>query len=287
MSLETVVHIADFAKTNPTASDPKSQGDDHLRSIKTALQNDFAGFTGAVIVTGVDGGAADAYTLTPANALPAYSTKMLTVFAPTTNNTGACTLNISGLGVKSIKSITGAALTLGDLITGQVYLLLYTGTEFRLTGITKNYVDQIVVSGTLPGVNTPANAGKFYTTDGTSGAWATIDTSIVFVDKGDSGTTTQTLDYSAGQNQRIKVTGAHTIALSNWPAAGKLGTLLLELVNSAAFTVTWPTVNWVKSDGSFTTTFSSNGITLQAAGTDFILLWTRNGGTTVYGKVVR
>lgn len=287
MALETIVNIADFNKLNPTSSDPKSQGDDHIRNIKTALLNDFAGLSGAVYVTGTDGGAADVYTLTPSTTLPAYGTRMLCAFAPTVNNTGACTLNISGLGAKSIKSVAGAALTLGDLIVGQIYLLLYTGTEFRLTGITKNYVDQLVVAGTLPGVNTPANAGKYYTTDGTSGSWAAVATEPTFFDKGNSGTTTQTLDYSVGQHQRIAVTGAHTIATSTWPTTGKLGTLLLELVNGAAFTVTWPTINWVKSDGSFTTTFSSNGITLQTSGTDFILLWSRNAGSTIYGKVVR
>lgn len=287
MALETIINISDLNKNNPTSSDPKSQGDDHIRNLKNALLNAFAGLSGAIYVTGTDGGAADVYTLTPSNALPAYGTRMLCAFAPTVNNTGACTINISGLGAKSIKSITGAALTLGDLIVGQLYLLIYTGTEFRLTGITKNYVDQIVVSGTVPGVNDPANAGKFYTTDGTNGGWGAISTEPVFVDKGNSGTTTQTLDYSAGQHQRITNTGAHTIATSNWPATGKLGTLLLELANAAAFTVTWPTVNWVKADGSFTTTFASNGVTLQASGIDFILLWSRNNGTTIYGKVVR
>lgn len=287
MALETAVNIADLTIANPTSGDPKSQGDDHIRTIKTVLRNAFAGFTGSVAVTGTDGGAADAYTLTPTTAVPAYGTRMLAIFSPAVNNTGACTLNISGLGVKAIKSVTGAALTLGDLIVGQVYLVVYNGTEFRMLSVTKNYVDQIVVSGTVPGVSTPANAGKYFYTDGTSGSWAAIDTDPVFVDKGDSGTTAQALDCTAGRNQRVKATGAFTLSVTNWPASGKLGAMLIELVNGAAFTVTWPTVNWVKSDGSFTTTFSANGITLQAAGTDFVLLWTRNGGTTVYGKVVR
>jgi hypothetical protein len=113
------------------------------------------------------------------------------------------------------------------------------------------------------------------------------DMGNVYADKGNSGTTTQTLDYTAGSHQKITATGNHTIATSNWPPSGNLGELLLELVNGGAYTITWPTVNWIKSDGSTTTTFSSNGVTLQSSGTDWVYLWSRDGGTTIYGKIVR
>jgi len=114
------------------------------------------------------------------------------------------------------------------------------------------------------------------------------DVGEVFLDKGNSGTSAQTLDYTSGSVQRLTVTGAFTLnAVANWPPAGNLGALTLELVNGASSVVTWPTINWVKSDGSFTTTFASNGVTLQASGTDFVLLWSRDGGTTVYGKIMR
>ena len=113
------------------------------------------------------------------------------------------------------------------------------------------------------------------------------DCGWTYLDKGNSSTTTQTLDYTAGSHQRIAVTGAHTIATSNWPPSGNLGEILLELVNGASSAVTWPTVNWVKTDGTTTTTFSSNGITLQTSGIDWVLLWTRDAGSTIYGKVMR
>lgn len=114
-----------------------------------------------------------------------------------------------------------------------------------------------------------------------------IDCGHAFLDKGNSGTAAQTLDYTAGGHQRLAVTGAFTLSTSNWPPTGVTGFLMLELVNGAAFAVTWPTINWVKSDGSTTTAFGSNGVTLRSSGVDFILLWTRNGGTTIYGKVMR
>ena len=110
---------------------------------------------------------------------------------------------------------------------------------------------------------------------------------VKFIDKGNSNSTTQVIDFSAGNNQRIAVTGPHTISIINWPIAGFVGELLLELVNGAAYTVTWPVINWIKADGSMTTIFSDNGIILQTTGIDFVLLWTRDGGTTIYGGVMR
>lgn len=109
-----------------------------------------------------------------------------------------------------------------------------------------------------------------------------------FVDKGtvSSGTATFTLGIG-DRMQRIQAGGNITLAVSGWPASGRLGELLIEAVNFGAHTITWPTVNWIKADGTTTTTFSSNGVTMQTSGTDFVLLWTRNGGTTVYGKVMR
>jgi hypothetical protein len=101
-------------------------------------------------------------------------------------------------------------------------------------------------------------------------------------------TTTNALDYVNGSHQRwTPATGAQTLSIANWPPSGNLGELLIEGVNLGAATITWPTINWIKSDGTTTTTFSSNGVTLQTSGTDWVLLWTRDAGTTIYGKVVR
>jgi len=109
------------------------------------------------------------------------------------------------------------------------------------------------------------------------------NTSVQYFDS----TTVNTLNYTNGSVQRWAPTGTPTLSIINWPATGSLAELLIRGVNLGAISILWPTVNWVKSDGTFTTTFSLNGVTLQAAGTDFILLWTDDGGTTVYGKVLR
>lgn len=111
--------------------------------------------------------------------------------------------------------------------------------------------------------------------------------SATYLDKGTVASGTATLSFVDGEHQRVQAGGDITIALSNVPASGKLMELLVEAVNFGGRTITWPTVNWVKSDGTTTTTTSANGVTWQASGTDFVLLWTRDGGTTIYGKVMR
>lgn len=45
MSLESFSYIKNLVPTNPLGSDPKSEGDDHLRGIKQTLLNQFSGFT--------------------------------------------------------------------------------------------------------------------------------------------------------------------------------------------------------------------------------------------------
>ena len=81
---------------------------------------------------GTVGGTADVITLTPTPAILAYATGMRFAFAATGTNTGATTVNISGLGAKNIKSITGAALSAGEIVSGRLYSMSYNGTEFRL-----------------------------------------------------------------------------------------------------------------------------------------------------------
>ena len=117
--------------------------------------------------------------------------------------------------------------------------------------------------------------------------WLLQDVGTVYVNKGTVSTGTVTFDYSQGAHQRLQVGGALTIAVNGWAPTDNNSTLLIELVNGSSAAITWPTINWVKSDGTTTTSFASNGVTLQTSGTDFIVLWTRDAGTTVYGKVVR
>lgn len=102
--------------------------------------------------------------------------------------------------------------------------------------------------------------------------------------------TTSALDYVNGSHQRWAPTGTVTLTVANWPPTGNLGQILIEGVNLGAATITWPTVNWIQPSGVTTTSISTYlsalGRTLQSSGTDFALLWTRDAGTTLYGKLL-
>jgi hypothetical protein len=51
MGLESATYISELVSANPTATDPISQGDDHLRLIKAVLKNQFSGLSGTTAVT--------------------------------------------------------------------------------------------------------------------------------------------------------------------------------------------------------------------------------------------
>jgi hypothetical protein len=51
MALETGTYIDDLVITNPTGSDPKSEGDDHIRLLKSTIKATFPYMTGAMTLT--------------------------------------------------------------------------------------------------------------------------------------------------------------------------------------------------------------------------------------------
>lgn len=212
MGLETGNYVGDLNTANPAATDVKSQGDDHLRLIKAALKQTFGGFAGAVIVRGTDGGSANTFTVTPATALPSYVQGMIVEFKPTATNTGASTINISGLGAKDIKSIAGAALAAGELVAGSIYLAAYDGTEFRLLGPTKQYIDQLAFGTALP--NQAGNADKYVSTDGSSAEWRTFSAAAAAVRAGSSTTAALTPgDTYSGLEEVALTSSGGTVAL--------------------------------------------------------------------------
>lgn len=213
MALETVTYIADLVETNPTSTDPKNQGDDQMRNIKKALKQCLNGFPGAILVTATDTGAASAHVLTPPTALAAYTAGLMLLYLPANANVGAVTVNVSALGAKSIKTISGADPSSGDILANQPILLMYNGTNFVIiagseylsrtgaqtvngdwtfagavslaaaTGVTKAVGDNSTSLATTAFVAATAfasalpaqtgNNGGVITTNGTSASWVT------------------------------------------------------------------------------------------------------------------
>jgi hypothetical protein len=75
------------------------------------------------------GGSANAYTLTPKRTISALVDSIVIAFEANFTNTGAATLNVSGLGAKSILRTDGVtALSSGDIRSGQKVWLVYVDT---------------------------------------------------------------------------------------------------------------------------------------------------------------
>lgn len=119
-----------------------------------------------------------------------YPTGMLVAFKNTTANTGAATLNINGLGAKSIRKANGSTLTSGNLRAGGVYQCRYDGVNFMLLGEGGEYgtalvsdvrntktigTENGVISGTLDlSKLIPSNIRKDITIDGILGTLAPL-----------------------------------------------------------------------------------------------------------------
>lgn len=124
-----------------------------------------AGWTRATtqFTYGVGGGVANAYTLTLLPASPganqAYRTGVSYAFVPTALNTGASTLDVDGKGPKAITKYGAVALAAGDIVPGQMAVVIYDGTQFQL--LTPNMVP--------PGYIVPGVDRQFLRTSGSPG----------------------------------------------------------------------------------------------------------------------
>lgn len=165
MGLETATYINSLVETNPVAADPKNQGDDHIRLLKSALKNTFPNIGGAVQAA-----------------------------AQEMNYLVNCTQNIEDRfdGLDATKAdLNSPGLT--GTPTAPTASAGTTGNQIA----TLDYVITTSLSASLPGQT--GNANKFISTDGTNGFWsASLDTSVIKPAVGtDLATTTGTQTLSS------------------------------------------------------------------------------------------
>lgn len=101
---------------------------DSARAVMGAMKRFWGRIQGAYASTG----SANAYVVTPAQALTAYVTGERYSFRANFTNTGTATLNLSALGAKAIKKMTAAGkadLASGDIQSGQPVTVEYDGTD--------------------------------------------------------------------------------------------------------------------------------------------------------------
>ena len=160
MALETGSYISALVATNPTASDPKSQGDDHLRFVKAKILETFPSVTGAVTPTHTELNFVDGVTSAIQTQLDALTAAKAPIASPTF--TGTVT-------IPSGASIAGFAPLASPTFTGTPTAPTATVGTSTTQIATTAFVAATGLSTALPGQS--GNAGKFITTDGTNASW--------------------------------------------------------------------------------------------------------------------
>ncbi len=107
------------------------------------------------------------------------------------------------------------------------------------------------------------------------------------IDKGTVTSGAVTFTQSDGNHQKVTVGAALGVTLAGFPSPGSYGEVEIELVNGGAFAVVWPVgVKWMLGDGTFSTVFADMGVALATVGTNWILVWSTDGGVNIYGRAI-
>lgn len=131
---------------------------DNVSSISSGGSSEYA------ITTGT----ANNYILSPAPAIVVYTTGVAFNININISNTGPSTINISGLGTKDLVVSPNYPLAGGELLAGNVYRIVYDGTNFQILNPTPPIQIIMGASVTAPWGHLPMNG--IVTVAKTSGA---------------------------------------------------------------------------------------------------------------------
>jgi len=134
------------------------------RALMSALRAFYNALGGGITY----GGSSNAYTATndSPGAWSAYAEGQIIGLEANHTNTGAATINVDGLGAKTIKKSASTDVDAGDIVSGAFYLLRYNGTHFQLvSGEAFQPLDAQLTA--LAGLS-PTSGDVFYWTGATS-----------------------------------------------------------------------------------------------------------------------
>ena len=287
MALETATYISQLTATNPTASDPVSQGDDHLRLIKSVLQSQFTTLgAAAVTTTAAELNLLDGKTAVGDASGPGSSTDNAVARF---DGTGGKTLQNSSMTIDDNGDVivvgTTPTVTIGDG-GAEDTMLVFDGAaaDFRVGLDDGN--DQLEIGvgsahGTTAGITMDTAA------DMTLGGYINFqDEQAIRPEIKDysetynasTGNGTITLDISTGNVFQHTASGGNvTFAFSNPSASGKACSITLKWIqDSSDRTITWPgAVDWAGG--------SAPSVTSGSGKVDIYTLITLDAGTTWYG----
>lgn len=93
--------------------------------------------SGATLYASTLTGLANTYIAT-ITGISSYVANSVFFFTCNATNTNISTVNINGLGAKNIHKFGSGALDSGDMVIGQVYGMIYDGTNFQIFSVTNN-----------------------------------------------------------------------------------------------------------------------------------------------------
>lgn len=274
---------------------------------------------GTATYAGAAGGTANALTATLSPAITAYSAGQRFTVTAIFGNTGATTINVNALGVKSITDPLGAALVGGEIVDQQLLDLEVVGASIRLLNPANTSTippdaeaAAIAIAALGAGIITKDSAGTFFNRalQGTTGEIAIADPggaanpptislpdALTFTSKTVTGGTyvgplQQTMSYV--QLNDATGTGSNTVtldcSLGNAIKITATGTWTLAASNfpSSSWTEFFiEAVNWGAHHPTFPTGWLfDDGKTnflaeLSSSGTDLLLVTHTNAGTFI------
>ena len=236
----------------------------------------------------VDTGAANAYVITPAPAITAYTTGQIFSFKAVNANTTASTINVNALGVKTIKNVIGSDLVANDILAGQIVVIEYDGTNFIMISpsgnLTANNLKSATTTVNISSATAPSAGQALVAVSSTAATW---QSALSFK----SGTTTKNAaDASTTQNiahglsvtpKYVRLTAIAVVSgLSTFTAMAVYnGTTQSSLVStSAGAGTTSISTSFILNANNTGTDTQTGVITVDA--TNVIITWTKNANPT-------
>ena len=283
MGLESATYISELVATNPLATDPISQGDDHLRLIKSVLQAQFSGLSGTTAVTAdgaemnlLDGCTATTTELNYLDITTLGTSEASKVVTADANGDVTIADGAYDFDVASHDGTNGLLLA-GTLVTATATELNlidgYTGTTAELNYNDVTTLGTVEVSKTV----TASAAGLVNHADYQVQRPYFIDIAETVNAIGGTGGSTQDIDITLGNVVSATVdTSANTFTFSNPSLSGRSCTFTFIVTNGGSQDVNWPvTVDWV----------GGTAPSLTSSGVDVITFTTIDFGTTWLGFV--
>ena len=138
MALESTTYIDGLVTTNPTGTDPRSQGDDHIRLVKSTIRSTFPNVSGAMTATHTELNLIDGYTGTTAelNTLDVSTQGTAEASKAVTSDASRVTTNLKTKrqteivnAIGTVSSATAIDFSLGNVVTA----VLASGGSFTIS----------------------------------------------------------------------------------------------------------------------------------------------------------